>query len=192
MAAVGAIGDLLARTLPPPRPDPPLPEGVQAAVIVPLLDLPEPAVVFTKRTELVREHKGEISFPGGVRHGDDPDLLATALRETEEELGIPREAMEVAGMLPPTPTVATRYVIVPFVGILRERPEMIPSPAEIAEVIELGLSPLVEVERAVDATGPDGVARSWFAYDLDGYLVWGATGRILHSLIEVLHKEGWT
>ncbi len=192
MASVRAIGDVLARALAPPRPDPRLPEGVQAAVIVPLLDLPDPVVVFTKRSELVRDHKGEISFPGGVRHVEDPDLLATALRETEEELGIPREAIEVAGMLPPTPTVATRYVIAPFVGILHERPEMIPSPVEIAEVIELRLSRLIAVEREVDATGPDGVARSWFAYELDGYLVWGATGRILHSLIEVLEKEGWT
>lgn len=191
MAAVASLRETLASALAPPRPDPVLPDGVPAAVVVPLLDLPEPTVVFTKRTELVREHKGEISFPGGVRHAEDPDLLATALRETEEELGIPREAIEVVGMLPPTPTVATRYVIVPFVGLLRERPEMIPSPVEIAEVIELGLTPLIEVERAVDAIGPDGLARSWFAYDLEGYVVWGATGRILHGLIEVLKKEGW-
>lgn len=192
MARVTAIGDLLQRALPAPRPDPSLSDGVPAAVVVPLLDLPEPVVVFTKRSEVVREHRGEISFPGGVRHADDEDLLATALRETEEELGIRADAIEIAGMLPPTPTVATRYVIVPFVGVLHERPEIVPSPVEIAEVIELRLSRLVEVERAVDATGPDGVPRSWFAYDLDGYLVWGATGRILHGLIEVLTKEGWT
>ncbi|HWC32370.1 MAG TPA: CoA pyrophosphatase [Actinomycetota bacterium] len=189
---MASIGEVLSRALTPSRPDPPLPEGIPAAVVVPLLDLRDPAVVFTKRTDLVSYHKGEISFPGGGRHPEDPDLLATALRETEEELGIPREAIEIAGTLPPTPTVATRYVIVPFVGILSERPEMIPSPVEIAEVIELRLERLIDVERAVEGVGPDGIARSWFAYELDGYLVWGATGRILHGLIDVLRKEGWT
>lgn len=140
---------------------------------------PEPALVFTVRTELVRDHKGEVSFPGGVRHDDDPDLLTTALRETEEELGIPRDAFEVAGALPPTHTIVTGYVIVPFVGLLRERPRMTPSPIEIAEVLELDLSRLAASERK--AEGPLG-----YVYEVDGHTVWGATGRILRDLLEVL------
>ena len=189
MAPISAV---LSRALRAPQEDPPLPQGIPSAVVVPVIDLPEPAVLFTKRTETVREHKGEISFPGGVQHVEDPDLLTTALRETEEELGIPAELIEIVGSLEPTPTVASGYVILPFVGILRERPEMIVSAEEIAEVIVLDLARLIAAERAVEGLDPAGTPRSWFAYELDGYLVWGATGRILHGLIDVLKKEGWT
>jgi 8-oxo-dGTP pyrophosphatase MutT (NUDIX family) len=154
-------------------------EGTPAAVVVPLLDLPRPALLFTVRSDQVRDHRGEISFPGGVRHGDDPDLLATALRETEEELGIGRDAFEVVGALPPTHTVVSGYVIQPFVGVLAGRPAMTPSPVEIAEVLEVEVDRLADVEQEV---------QSWFAYPLDGYLVWGATGRIVHAFLEIWNR----
>jgi 8-oxo-dGTP pyrophosphatase MutT (NUDIX family) len=148
-------------------------------VVVPLLDLPRPALLFTVRSDQVRDHRGEISFPGGVRHGDDSDLLATALRETEEELGIGRDAFDVVGALPPTHTVVSGYVIQPFVGVLAGRPAMTPSPVEIAEVLEVEVDRLAAVEQEV---------QSWFAYPLDGYLVWGATGRIVHAFLEIWNR----
>jgi 8-oxo-dGTP pyrophosphatase MutT (NUDIX family) len=147
--------------------------------MVPMIDLPRPALLFTVRSDQVRDHKGEISFPGGVRHPEDPDLLATALRETEEELGIGRHAFEVLGALPPTQTVVSGYVIQPFVGLLAERPSIAPSPVEIAEVVELDVDRLAAVEQEVE---------SWFAYPVDGYVVWGATGRIVHAFLEVWNR----
>jgi 8-oxo-dGTP pyrophosphatase MutT (NUDIX family) len=182
----------LQGSLAPPDRDPPLPaDGIPAAVLVPVLDLSPPTVLLTRRSDLVRDHKGEISFPGGVRDPEDPDLVGTALREVEEELGIPRSSVEVVGALPPTHTIASGYVIVPFVGLLAERPSMVPSPVEIAETLELELDGLAEVEREVG--GPDrlGRPRTWHAYEIDGHLVWGATGRILHTFIETLRREGW-
>jgi 8-oxo-dGTP pyrophosphatase MutT (NUDIX family) len=167
-------------------------EGTPAAVMVPIMDLPEPALLFTVRSDLVGDHKGEISFPGGVRHPEDPDLLATALRETEEELGIDRADFDVLGPLPPTHTVVSGFLIHPFVGVLAGRPAVTPSPVEIAEVLELEIARLVSVEREVHReTGP-GVIRSWFAYTLDGHTVWGATGRIVHAFLDVWKraKEG--
>jgi 8-oxo-dGTP pyrophosphatase MutT (NUDIX family) len=188
---VTRIGDVLRGSLAPARPDPEgLPEGVPAAVMVPILDLPRPALVFTRRTDLVRDHKGEISFPGGVRHEEDPDLLTTALRETEEELGIPPEAFEVLGALPPTHTVVTGYVIVPFVGLLAERPAMSPSPVEIDEVLELEVDRLLGAERK-EGGDRRGSYRTWFAYSLEGQTVWGATGRIVHGLLDTLRRNGW-
>src|SRR5438876_4080175 len=83
-----------------------------AAVLVPLVGGPEPSVVFTKRTEHLSRHPGEISFPGGMRHEEDPDLLATALRETEEELGLDRELVDVLGRLEPLETFTTGFTIV--------------------------------------------------------------------------------
>jgi 8-oxo-dGTP pyrophosphatase MutT (NUDIX family) len=164
MTGVGRPSERLRDVLPQDAPDPPPEEGTPAAVMVPVLDLGDPALLLTVRSDLVGDHRGEISFPGGVRHPEDADLLATALRETEEELGIPREAFEVVGALPPTPTVVSGYVIQPFVGILGQRPSL------------------------RRETGP-GVRRSWFAYTLDGYTVWGATGRIVHSFLDVWTKE---
>jgi 8-oxo-dGTP pyrophosphatase MutT (NUDIX family) len=184
---VDDVVEMLRRALPPPRPDPPLPEGTPAGVLVPLVESPSPSLLFTLRTELVLHHKGEISFPGGVRHEEDPDLMTTALRETEEELGIPPDAVEVLGALPPVHTMVSGYVIVPFVGRLTELPDMVPSEVEVAEVLDLDLTRLAKVEQEVLATS----GRSWHSYELDGNLVWGATGRVLHSFLDVLRGEGW-
>jgi 8-oxo-dGTP pyrophosphatase MutT (NUDIX family) len=158
----------------PAEPDPA--EGTPAAVIVPVLDLSPPALLFTVRSDQVRDHKGEISFPGGVRHAEDPDLLATALRETEEELGVPRAAFDVLGGLPATHTVVSGYVIQPYVGLLADPPALTPSPVEIAEVLQVEVDRLAGVEQARE---------SWFEYPVDGGMVWGATGRIVHQFLEV-------
>jgi len=183
------LAEILRASLGTPVADPVLPEGAPAAVLVPVVLEPEPTVLFTRRTETVRQHKGEVSFPGGSRHDDDPDLLTTALRETEEEVGIPREAVEVLGGLPPTQTFVTGYVIAPYVGLLHVRPEMVASPVEIAEVLEARIDVLLEIEREVPS--PGGPHPMMFTYDLENVTVWGATGRILHDLLEVLRKGGW-
>ncbi|HEX9891688.1 MAG TPA: CoA pyrophosphatase [Actinomycetota bacterium] len=172
-----------------PRPDPSLGPGTPAAVMVPVLDLEEPSIMFTRRTDLVRDHKGEISFPGGARHAEDHDLLATALRETEEELGIRAGAFDVVGGLPPTPTIVSGFVIAPFVGLLAAPPALRPSEEEIAEVLDLPIRTLRHVEREVPA--PGGLHPTMYSYEVDGSLVWGATGRILHSFLEILDKGGW-
>ena len=192
MAIVSAVADALRGLLDPPTPDPRLEDGVPAAVLVPVIDAPRPRLLLTKRAETVRDHRGEISFPGGVRHREDPDLLATALRETEEELGIPARAVEILGRLAPTPTIVTGYVIVPFVGLLAEVPPLSPSPVEIAEVLEMELGTLARVEREAGRSDPSGVFRTWFAYEVGGHTVWGATGRIVHGFLESLRSGGWS
>lgn len=179
----GVLGPIDAD--PPPGPDRP------AAVMVPVLDLPEPSLLFTVRSMDVRDHKGEISFPGGVRHREDPDLLHTALRETEEELGISPDRFEVLGSLPPTQTVVSGFLIAPFVGVLADRPRLRPSPVEIDQVLELEIRRLAVVEREA-GIDRDGERRTWFAYDVDGNTVWGATGRIVHSFLEALRDGGWS
>jgi 8-oxo-dGTP pyrophosphatase MutT (NUDIX family) len=186
---VSSIGDALRGFLLKAQPDPRLPDGTPAAVIVPVIDVDEPTLLFTKRTETVRDHKGEISFPGGARHPEDADLLSTALRETREELGIPPDAFEVLGALPPTHTMVSGYVIAPFVARLGERPVIEPSPVEIAEVLELPVSVLIEVEREVEVVG--GLHQTMFVYEVDGHVVWGATGRIVHGFLDLLRRYGW-
>lgn len=139
----------------------------------------------------MRYHKGEISFPGGARHDEDADLLATALRETEEELGIPPDRLEVLGTLPWTHTFVSGFVVVPFVARLGERPELRPSSVEVAEVLELGLGRLDRAERLARREWR-GTAYDTYTYSIDEHTVWGVTGRILHTLLETLRGEGWT
>ncbi len=184
------LAGALRRALGPTDADPPAGPDRPAAVMVPVLDLPEPALLLTLRSMVVGDHKGEISFPGGVRHDEDLDLLHTALRETEEELGIPPDRFEVIGSLPPTQTVVSGFLIAPFVGVLAERPRLRPSPVEIDEVLELEIRRLAEVERE-EGVERDGERRTWFAYEVDGNTVWGATGRIVHSFLVALRDGGW-
>lgn len=188
---VHALTETLRGSLRSPRPDPELPSGVPASVVVPLLDLDRPALLFTRRTDEVRHHKGEISFPGGARHPEDPDLLATALREMEEELGVSGSELEVLGALPLLETFVSGFVVVPFVLRLPERPALRPNPREVAEVLELDLAALATAERLTERRWR-GASYPTFVYEVDGYVVWGATGRILHELLETLRREGWT
>lgn len=185
------LAEVLRGTLAPARPDPPLPEGVPAAVVLPLLDDPEPALLFTRRTEDLRHHRGEVSFPGGARHDEDADLLATALRETEEELGIPDAICDVVGRLAPMQAAVSGYAVVPYVALLRERPELRPNPLEVAEVLELPLAELASAER-LERRVWEGASYDTYVYEVDGQVVWGLTGRILHHLLRALEREGWT
>lgn len=185
------LAETLRGALPPPRPDPPLPEGLPAAVVLPLLEAPEPALLFTRRADDLRHHRGEVSFPGGARHDEDPDLLTTALRETEEELGIPASAHDVLGRLVPMQAGVSGYAVVPFVAHLGERPELRPNPMEVAEVLELPLERLAAVER-LERVVWEGGSYDTYVYEVDGQVVWGLTGRILHHLLRTLEREGWT
>jgi len=153
-----------------------------AAVLVPLyLDRGELHAVFTKRRADLRRHAGEISFPGG-RQDDGETLVTTALREAEEEIGLSREAVDLAGALPPTPTVVTSYRIHPFVGVIKPGHAWVPQPTEVESVLELSLPALVrghEMKRLVRK----GVPFRTVTYTVGDHLVWGATARIVESLV---------
>src|SRR5438132_3820363 len=96
-----------------------------------------PHVVLTKRTDHLLHHRGQVCLPGGRWEEEDPDLRDTALRETEEELGVPRGAVRVVGQLDDTPTMVSDYVISPFVGALDEALAAVPNEDEIARVLEV-------------------------------------------------------
>ncbi len=159
-----------------------------AAVLVPLyLDASDGRLhaVFTKRREDMRRHPGEISFPGGRRDDADAGLRDTALREAEEEVGLPRDHVELIGALQPTPTFVTNYAIYPFVGMIDPGFAWIPQDTEVAEVLELALDDV----RA--GFGRRRIVRRGMPFRTDTYqvgdhVIWGATARIVADLLDRL------
>ena len=137
--------------------------------------------VFTRRRADLRRHAGEISFPGGRQDFEAEDLRETALREAEEEIGLPREAVELVGALAPTPTFVTSYAIYPFVGTIAPGHRWLPSAAEVDEVLDLSL-PRLRAAHSRRRLVRRGVPFLTDVYELDGAFIWGATARILTDL----------
>ena len=173
---------------PDPRPTPE-PGDRLAAVLALLIREPTPSLLFTERAKELRRHPGEVSFPGGLTEPDDADLAATALREAEEEVGLPRDAVELLGALPPVHTFVSGILVTPFVGTVATLPALGVSDGEIVRVLTPTLTTLdaIEEERTCDRDGLE-VWRGW-AYEVEGTAIWGATGWMLHSLLELLRKE---
>jgi len=155
-----------------------------AGVLVPLyIAGGELHAVFTKRRDDLRRHPGEISFPGGRYEDGEPDLVATALREAEEEIGLPRDAVEVVGALQPTPTIATGYSIYPFVGLIEPGMTWTLSAREVAEVLELSLRELRDGYRRQRLIRR-GLPIRTDTYVVGDHLIWGATARMLSDLFD--------
>jgi 8-oxo-dGTP pyrophosphatase MutT (NUDIX family) len=164
------------------------PAPVRAAVLVPLLraaDVDSTSVVLTRRRADLRSHAGEISFPGGRHDPQDADLFETAVREAEEEIGLPRQSVSLIGELPVTPTFATNYVIHPYVGAVVAPSRWQPSPREVDAVLELTLGALARAKTRTRLTRR-GITFETDSYVLGEHLIWGATARILQHLFAEL------
>ena len=159
-----------------------------AGVLVPLYEREDQVhAVFTERRGDMRRHAGEISFPGGRQDEPDEDLVRTALREAEEEIGLPPDAVEVLGALQPTPTIATNYAIYPFVGRIEPGHEWKPSAAEVAQVLELSLDDL-RAGYGRRRLLRHGVPFRTDVYCVGEHLIWGATARILGDLLDRVER----
>jgi 8-oxo-dGTP pyrophosphatase MutT (NUDIX family) len=155
-------------------------------VLVPLYELDgDSRVVMIKRPETMSSHRGEIAFPGGkFEPGVDPDLRTTALREASEEIGLDPDAVDIVARLDGIGTVASRFTITPYVGLLSQRPVLTPSPGEVVRILEVPLSELLDPDvyrqEHWDTLTDDFDVHF---YDLDDETVWGATARILTSFL---------
>lgn len=162
---------------------------VKAAVLVPIVDRGEPFLVFAKRTEHVGTHKGQISFPGGRVDPGDATFLEAALRESEEEIGLPRGAVEPLGALDDQETFATQFIITPWVGLVARPVAWQPDGQEIEKVLEVPVKALLDRGNfRVEHWTRDGVTRPVYFYDYEGETIWGATARILKDYLALVEE----
>lgn len=145
-----------------------------------------PHTLLTKRAEHLPVHGGQISLPGGAEEPEDGSLWQTALRETEEEVGVPRERVAFVGQLDDVETMVSGFVVTPFVGLLAQAPVTRPEVAEVARIIEAPLDELV----AADARLPERPSIATLRYPLFGEDIWGATARILTAFVAELRAAG--
>ena len=171
-----------------PPDQPPRGAATPAAVLVGLVERPQGyTVLLTRRADTLRNHTGQIALPGGRR---DPGETAweTALREAEEEVGLDRRFVSLAGLSTPMLT-HSGYMITPVVGFIREGFELAPNPDEVADIFETPFGFLMDPanhEQRVHEFD-DGQTRQYYAMTHDDRFIWGVTARILHSLYERLY-----
>ena len=160
---------------------------IKAAVLLPIYNLDgEYHLLFTKRTEMVDTHKGDISFPGGVYHEEDKSLLDTALRATNEELGISPEDVEILGELDDIET-NTNFIISPFVGIIPYPYEFKINDMEIERLIQVPLEFLLNEENFwKEVRNYKDKNYTIYFYRYEDNIIWGATAKILKDFLDLL------
>ena len=150
--------------------------GRPSAVLVPLFERRgETHVLLVLRAQGMRDHSGQVAFPGGKHDDADGSLLVTALREAEEEIGLARDGVDVLGALDDYPTI-TGFVITPYLGWIREDAALSPNTAEVARVLAAPLTTFLE---APIGTFPR------IGWRIDGELLWGATAAIVRELLSI-------
>lgn len=162
-----------------------------AAVLAPFYDGDDGAtLVLTRRAWHMRNHTGEVSFPGGRFEPGDTDLRATALRESHEEIALDPTLVDVVGRLPQLTTVSSPAAIVPYVGVLAERPPLVAHPGEVDGILDVSISELLDPSiYREEIWTRDGVEMEITFFELDGDTLWGATARMLRSLFDRLVIE---
>jgi len=150
----------------------------EAAVIVPIVN--GDSILFIRRSRKMRHHSGEISFPGGqLEEGED--YMDAALRETQEELGVEPQSIEVIERLPDVITLRTNYHVVPFLARFKTT-HLKPNPDEVEGIIVYKIRDLMEVERCI-------IPGFYYIYPMPEGVIWGATARILHNLFKKMRGK---
>lgn len=162
-----------------------------AAVLMPIVLREQgPTLLFTQRTADLKDHAGQISFPGGRTELSDVSPVDTALRETEEEIGLARRHVEVIGLLPEYFT-GTGYRVTPVAGLIRPPFDVVPDPREVAEIFEVPLAFLMDgmnhQRRTIELPNDLG-RRTFYTMPYERFFIWGATAGMLRNLFHFLRS----
>lgn len=157
-----------------------------AAVLIPILERPEAlSVLFMRRSARLKHHSGQVGFPGGRMEAGDADLVATALRETHEELGIRPRQVEVAGFLAPIPTLSG-YAVTPVVGLLAGEPRLTLDRIEVEAAFEAPLGYFLDLANRKQRSGDEDRVAFPLEFRFEGHRIWGVTASILIALRNAL------
>ena len=192
MLHAASLQEVLSSALDPAPAHAPAPGDRLAAVLAPLVESPDPSLIFTVRSDALSRHPGEISFPGGlVDEGETP--ADAARREAFEEIGLEPTLPRLVGALPPVHTYVSAILVIPFVGLLKAPPDLFAAEAEIKEIIRVPLAVLAASEEPMELPRGDGTVWQGWAYPVEDHTIWGATGLMVHSFLDVLRTEApWT
>ena len=171
-----------------------VPEGHRKSGVL-LLFYPDASTIYfplIKRPQYPGAHSGQVALPGGKVEEGDPDVVYTALREAEEEIGIDAGKVEVIGALTELYIPVSNFLVSPIVGFLDNKPTFIPEQREVARIIPTSLSDLIQPEIVKQTPIPFEGGKYWDTpyFDIAGEVVWGATAMILSELIQVLKQKG--
>jgi 8-oxo-dGTP pyrophosphatase MutT (NUDIX family) len=163
-----------------------------AGVLVPLLEEGgDPLILFTKRTDKVEHHKGQISFPGGAVDEEDDSIKETVLREAREEIGLREEDVEILGRIDDTLTVVSNFVVHPFVGLIPYPYDFTINTEEVDRLIKVPLT-IFHPDNPVSKGASfefEGKTHRTPTYEYDSEVIWGATARIMESFMNIIgHK----
>lgn len=155
----------------------------QAAVLLPIVDRPEPTLLFTRRAAHLNTHRGQVAFPGGKRERHDPDLLSTALREAEEEIALARGQVELLGRL--SDVISLHGIrVTPFVGRIPPDLPLVPDPGELDTIFEVPLRLFLEDRRHhTDVITVEGRPHYVPSYHVQGQVIWGLSAMMLVELL---------
>ena len=183
-----SLEEVLRLALDPVPAHAPAPGDRLAAVLAPVVESPGPSLIFTVRSDALSRHPGEVSFPGGLV--DEGESLADAARrEAFEEIGLDPSLPRLVGALPAVHTYVSAILVVPFVGLLGSPPDLFAAEAEIKEIIRVDLARLATIEEPMELPRADGTPWKGWAYPVEDHMIWGATGLMVHSFLEVLRAE---
>ncbi len=163
---------------------------VSSAVMIPLYETQgRYYIVFIRRTETVKDHKGQISFPGGARDVNDRTLLHTAVRESREEIGLRTKDIEIVGELDDELTTTSNFVVTPFVAVIPWPYQFKKNKDEVAEIIRVPVEELLGkgIVKQGSETLNDRPIES-YTYSYEGKVIWGATARILKKLLDIISE----
>lgn len=165
----------------------------QAAILVPIIDQGDGVeLLLTRRTETLRTHAGQVAFPGGRVEPSDDGVVDAALREAEEEVGLPRDRVEILGMLDDIPTVTGTTVVTPIVGRIVDLPPLVAEPSEVARIFTIPLAALYEAEGWTMTPHVGRRGKTWpiYYFPWDGETLWGLSAYVTLQLLSLTPRGG--